>query len=54
MATAVRPLVSRRASQPIAPLTTVPVEPPNKNPRRASRWQARIVSASPTCTTSST
>ena len=42
------------ASQPVAPLTTVPVEPPNRNPRRASRWQARMVSASSTCTTSST
>ena len=32
----------------IAPLTTVPVEPPNRNPVRASRWQARMVSASST------
>ena len=42
-----------RASQPIAPLTTVPVEPPKRKPRRASRWQARMVSGSSTRTTSS-
>src|SRR6201989_2190085 len=54
MATAVRPLASRRDSQSMAPLTTVPVEPPNRNPLLARRWQARMVSASSTCTTSST
>ena len=45
---------SCRASQLIAPLTTVPVDPPNRNPRLARRWQARMVSASSTRTTSST
>jgi hypothetical protein len=35
-ATAVRLLPSCWASQLIAPLTTVPVEPPKRNPRRAS------------------
>ena len=54
MATAVSSGSSCRASQSIAPLTTVPVEPPNRNPRRAIRWQARMVSASSTSTTSST
>src|SRR4249919_3283365 len=54
MATAVRSLLSCRDSQSIAPLTTVPVEPPNRKPRLARRWQARMVSASSTRTTSST
>ena len=53
MATAVRPPASCRDSQSMAPLTTVPVEPPNRKPRLAMRWQARMVSASSTRTTSS-
>ena len=37
MATAVRPSIPCCTSQAVAPLTTVPVEPPNRNPRLASR-----------------
>src|SRR4028118_1968290 len=40
MATAVTCRPSCRASQSMAPLTTVPVEPPNRKPRPASWGQA--------------
>jgi hypothetical protein len=53
-ATAVRFSSSCAASHCVAPETTVPVEPPNNNPRRAARCQAPIVSASSTWITSST
>ena len=42
-----------RPIQSAAPATTVPVEPPNRNPRIARRWHIRRVSVSGTMTTSS-